>query len=726
MIVELAHLLLFVAFGASVLQAALSAMSSWNTPALAFESPSLDMPILKTAERAALASVFACILAYAGLTYAFVRSDFSVRLVYEHSHLDKPLLYKITGVWGNHEGSLLLWCLILALCTALLLLAKSRVLPALWTRALSVQGGLFAVFTAFSLLTSNSFARMMPIPLDGQGLNPVLQDPALAIHPPLLYMGYVGFSVCFSLAVAGLWHGKIDSAWAKAMRPWAIGAWSMLTAGISLGSWWAYYELGWGGWWFWDPVENAALLPWLSGTALVHSILVLEKRGAFPKWTVLLAIITFLMSMLGTFLVRSGILTSVHAFANDPERGLMLLGIVAVLGGVALWLFAVRAKDLPDETRFFWLSRDSGLVFNNYFLCLLTLIVMLGTLYPIWASTTGRALSIGPTFFHATAIPIALVLLAFMAIAPLLGWKKQSVQKVPKNMIPATAAAITGGLLWVLLMNKVTPIGLGGWVMGCWLLGGTLAIPLRNRATTWANVALWLGHSGLAIAVLGMTAAATLTREEILILYPNQSATFGAYDVSLKSTELVKGQNYVADQANIEILPRAKSGHISAILPAYAGYTPVVLHPQRRWYPIAGMQTSEVSMNPSVFGDSYAVLGSADDPAGSGGGAPQFFADSNAVKNAPRTIRLSVHPLVGWIWFGAAVMALGGLCALVDSLRKLSAKPKSKASPELTADILSKMPIASVTSAIVLPSVMPPLPNLEGDITGNVTEDKPC
>src|SRR6187399_2101619 len=415
MIIELGHFALILALGVALVQMALPAWGARTG----------DARLMGTAEPAALAQLTLIAFAFLALTHAYVTSDFSVETVWANSHSAKPMLYKISGVWGNHEGSMLLWALILALFGAAVAVFGSNLPDSLRARVLGVQALIGVGFLAFLLFTSNPFERLSPAPADGNGLNPLLQDPGLAFHPPLLYLGYVGFSVTYAFAIAALLEGRVDPAWARWVRPWTLAAWCFLTLGIALGSWWAYYILGWGGFWFWDPVENASLMPWLAGTALLHSAIVVEKRDALKSWTVLLAILAFSLSLLGTFLVRSGVLTSVHAFAQDPARGMFILGFLILITGGGLALYAWRAPQLGSNALFQPISREGALILNNLLLCTLAATVLLGTLYPLFLDlVTGNKVSVGPPFFNATFVPICAPLFAALCVGPLLNWKR--------------------------------------------------------------------------------------------------------------------------------------------------------------------------------------------------------------------------------------------------------------------------------------------------------------
>ena len=587
-------------------------------------------------------------LSMAALVHAYVTSDFSLLNVYQNSHSDKPLLYKLTGAWSNHEGSMLLWVFTLAVCAAAVALFSGNLPPALQARVLSVQGMIGVGFLLFILFTSNPFARNFPVPLNGRGLNPVLQDPGLAFHPPFLYLGYVGFSVAFAFAVAALIEGKVDAAWARWVRPWTLASWCALTIGIAMGSWWAYYTLGWGGWWFWDPVENASFMPWLLGTALIHSSIVVEKRDTLKAWTVLLAILTFSLSLVGTFLVRSGVLTSVHAFATDPARGMfILLLLVAAIGG-SLVLFAIRAPALRGGGLFAPLSREGSLVLNNLLLSCGCATVFLGTLYPLFLDAVGGPkLSVGFPFFNATFAPLMVPLVIAVGIGPMLAWKRGDLLGALQRLWVAYLA--TGlVILTMLYVTQGGPIlailGLG---LAAWLFTAVLVefaervrlfrIPLGQsvrRAIQLPRSAygMTFAHLGLAVSVAGFAASA-FDREAIEVLRPGDSLQLAGYTVQLERVERRQGANFTADEAVI----RVTSGDRFV----------AELRPQRKFFPVQQQTTADTAIRTNFLADLYVALGDAD-------GAGNW------------TIRAYWKPLVPWIWIGAVIMAFGGVVSLSD------------------------------------------------------------
>jgi cytochrome c-type biogenesis protein CcmF len=600
-------------------------------------------------------------LAMAALMHAYVTSDFSVLNVVQNSHTDKPLLYKITGVWGNHEGSMLLWVFMLALCGAAVALFSNNLPPALRARVLAVQGMIGVGFLGFILLTSNPFIRVLNPPENGNGLNPVLQDPGLAFHPPFLYLGYVGFSVSFAFAVAALIEGRVDAAWGRWVRPWALASWCALTVGIAMGSWWAYYTLGWGGWWFWDPVENASFMPWLVGTALIHSAIVVEKRDALKSWTVLLAIITFSLSLVGTFLVRSGVLTSVHAFAVDPARGtFILLLLVAAIGG-SLTLYAVRAPSLKGGGLFAPVSREGALVLNNLLLATCAATVLLGTLYPLFLDVIGGdKLSVGPPYFNKTFVPLMVPVMLAVAVGPLLAWKRGDLLGALQRLWVALLAAILVTLVALYLTYGGPVLAVLGLGLAAWTATGAVvewaervrlfrSAPQESwrRARTLPRSAygMTIAHVGLAISVAGIAASA-YSVEQLAVVKIGGSVPLAAYRLTLDKVEHVPGPNFSADQATVTI----RRG--DAVV--------TVLRPQRRFFPLQQQTTAETAIRSSPIADLYVTLG---EPASDGGW----------------TIRAYWKPMVSWIWLGALVMAFGGGVSLSDRRWRVGVAARSRA-----------------------------------------------
>ncbi len=652
MIPELGHYALVLALFAAGVQAILGLLGAKRRDAYW---------VLATGPAASTQFLFVAI-AFLALIHAFVVSDFSVLTVAKYSHSAKPLLYKITGVWGNHEGSMLLWVLILAIFGQSLVAFGKELSHTLRARVLGVQGCLSTGFLFFILFTSNPFLRLDPAPMDGQGLNPLLQDPGLAFHPPFLYLGYVGFSVAFAFAIAGLLEGRIDSAWARRVRPWVLTAWAFLTIGIALGSWWAYYELGWGGFWFWDPVENASLLPWLAGTALLHSVSVVEKRESLKSWVVLLAILAFSLSLIGTFLVRSGVLVSVHAFATDPTRGIFILALLTLAIGGSLALFAMRAPKLKPVGNFEPLSREGGLLLNNMLLVTAAASVFLGTLYPlILEAVSDEKVSVGPPFFNATVLPLFLPLVFAMGIGPYLPWKRADLVAVLRRLWAAALAAfVVAGATAALYSGKsllaLLGVGLAAWLFSSNLVllaervklfrsgpSGSLA---RLHALPLSFFGMFVAHMGIAVLLAGITASTLWRTEEIRAMQAGDEVSIAGYQVRFEGAERLSGPNYLSDRGTFRVTREGK-----AI---------VSLTPERRYYPVEGRWTTEAAIHTTWLADLYAVLGERPDGEG------------------PWAVRLYHNPLVPWIWIGAILAALGGGLSLADRRYRVKDGPKIK------------------------------------------------
>ena len=572
-------------------------------------------------------------LAMAALLLLFVRTDLSVALVAQNSHSAKPFIYKLAGTWGNHEGSMLLWVTVLSGSGAALALFLRQLSARSKIAALGAQGALALGFYGFLLFASNPFARLDPAPLEGRGLNPLLQDPGLAFHPPTLYLGYVGLSVAFSLAVGALISGEVDRALARAMRPWVLASWVLLTLGITAGSYWAYYELGWGGWWFWDPVENASLMPWLAATALLHSVGVLAARGALRAWTMMLAVIAFSMSMVGTFLVRSGVLTSVHSFAVDPQRGMYLLALLAIYVGAAFLLFGLRSAVLKEGEPFELVSRETGLVVNNLLLSVILGTVFVGTLYPLFVeAATGEQLSVGPPYFNAVAGPLTLLLVLAVAVGPLLAWRRQRRPVLRKLMIPA-GIALTVLAATLLLGSNMALLPRLGLVFAAGLAAASLLPlvgrnPLRAPLTTWGMV---VAHFGIAVAMAGMAADSAFTREKLAAARPGDMLGVGPWLVQLRSVTPTAGPNWTAFEAELR---------------ASRGKGVRVMKPQTRFFSDPPTETNEAAIDTFRDGQLYTVLGKPD-------------ADGRW------QLRLWWKPYVTLIWLGGALIALGGILSLV-------------------------------------------------------------
>jgi len=599
-------------------------------------------------------------ISFAALTYGYVVSDFSILNVAQNSHSAKPLLYKITGVWANHEGSMLLWVLILSLFGAALASFGGNLPPSLRARAIGVQGLVGIAFLTFILFTSNPFERVDPAPFNGSGLNPLLQDPGLAFHPPFLYLGYVGFSVAFSFAIAALLEGRVDPAWARWVRPWTLAAWSFLTLGIALGSWWAYYELGWGGWWFWDPVENASFMPWLAGTALLHSAIVVEKRDALKSWTVLLAIITFSLSLIGAFLVRSGVLTSVHAFATDPKRGLYILGILIVAIGGSLALYAWRAPALRATGSFKPVSREGAMVLNNLLLTTATATVFIGTLYPLVLDALGGGkISVGAPYFNATFVPIMTPLVIAMALGPILSWKRGDIWRAFGRLKLALVAALGAVALSLWLDSARDILAAFGMALAAWLFVATLAelagrIKLgrvgpaeslrRALGVPRAAYGMTIAHLGMAVVVAGITASSAWQSEVIRYMSPGQSALVAGYTFRFDGVSKGQGPNYTAELGTFSV---TRGGRGVATLVA-----------EKRFYPVQRRNTTEAAIHTTWLSDLYAVIGDAK-------GKDSF------------AVRLYHNPLVPWIWLGAMIMFVGGGVSLSDRRHRIGAPRRS-------------------------------------------------
>jgi cytochrome c-type biogenesis protein CcmF len=648
MIIELGHFALILALAAALIQGSLPMIGAARG----------DAAWMALARPAAFAQLFFVVFAFCALTHAYVTSDFSVANVVANSHSAKPLLYKITGVWGNHEGSMLLWILILALFGSAVAAFGGNLPPSLRARVLGVQAWIGIGFLAFTLFTSNPFLRVFPAPFDGEDLNPLLQDPGLAFHPPMLYAGYVGFSMAFSFAIAALIEGKVDAAWARWVRPWTLLAWAFLTGGIALGSWWAYYELGWGGWWFWDPVENVSFMPWLLGTALLHSALVVEKRNALKTWTILLAILTFSLSLIGTFIVRSGVLTSVHAFATDPERGFFILVLLALAIGGSLTLFAIRAPSLKSGGLFAPISREGAMVINNLFLAAACAAVFLGTLYPLFLEllTDGeQKVSVGPPFFNATFAPLMVPLVFLMAIGPLLPWKRADLAGALARLKLAALAAVAAALLaWYVSAGgpilAVAALGLAAWLFVGTLVEWADRVKLfrvapgeswrRARSLPRAAHGMTLAHAGLAVVMAGAIGSSVWKSEVVTNLRPGETVAIAGYDLRFEGVERHAGPNYSADRAAFTV---TRDGEAIA-----------VMFPEKRVYAVRAMPTTEAAIRTTLLADLYAVIGDAD---GQGGW----------------TVRVYYEPLVPWIWVGCLVMVAGGLTSLSDRRLRVGA-----------------------------------------------------
>jgi len=655
MIAELGHFALVLALMLALVQSSVPFAGALSG----------DARLVATATPTALVQFVLVAIAFAALTYAYVASDFSLLNVFENSHSEKPLLYKVTGVWGNHEGSMLLWVLILTLFGALVAAFGGNLPDKLKALVLSVQAWIAAAFFLFILTTSNPFARLHPAPIEGRDLNPILQDIGLAVHPPLLYLGYVGCSIAFAFAVAALIEGRIDAAWARWARPWTLAAWLFLTVGIAMGSYWAYYELGWGGFWFWDPVENASLMPWLATTALLHSAIVMEKRNALKIWTVLLAILAFSLSLIGTFLVRSGVLTSVHTFASDPTRGIFILAILCVFIGGALALFAFRAGALQPGGVFAPISREGALILNNIFLTAAAATVIVGTLYPLaLEALTGARISVGAPFFNLTFVPLIVPLLIIVPFGPFLAWKRGDLVAAAERLVLAFGIAVVAAIVAAALTGVKSALSLFGVWLGVWLVAGALSeLAFRVRlgsvsvgeslrrlaALPRSAVGTTLAHAGVGVTVLGVVVASTWGSELIRSMKPGDTAEIAGYTLALDGFQPVTGPNYQETAVRFTV--------------SRGGRAVAEMAPSKRAFATREMTTTEAAISTFGFSQLYVSLGEID-------------ADGTT------TVRAYWKPLVTLIWLGPIVMALGGLLSLSDRRLRVGApRPARRVRP---------------------------------------------
>jgi cytochrome c-type biogenesis protein CcmF len=659
MIPELGHYALMLALGLALIQGIMPIVGTRTN----------DPVLMSIAAPAALAQFVFVAIAFLALAECYVASDFSVFNVYENSNSAMPLIYRLTSIWGNHEGSMMLWVSILAFFGALVALFGTNLPATLKANALAVQAWIAAAFHLFILVTSNPFLRVANAPFEGRDLNPILQDPGLAFHPPMLYLGYVGFSIAFSFAIAALIEGRIDAAWARWVRPWVLGAWMCLTLGIAGGSYWAYYELGWGGFWFWDPVENASLMPWLAGTALLHSAVVMEKRGALKVWTILLAIIAFSLSLIGTFLVRSGVLTSVHAFATDPTRGIFILAILVAFIGGALALYAWRAPLLKQGGLFAPISREGALVFNNLFLTSACATVFVGTLYPLaLEALTGDKISVGPPFFNATFGPLFIPLMLVMPFGPLLGWKRGDILGAAQRLLAAAVlAAVAVAAAFAIEHGGpvLAPFGVG---IAVFVMAGavtdiaerTMILRLPMRATLMRAVGLprsvWgtaFAHFGIGMSLLGIVAVTAWGSERIVAVKPGETVDISHYRLTFDGVFNRPGPNY-----------RDVVGHFT--VRRMSGDVIGAMEPSRRTFPARNMATTEAALMSRGFSQLYLSLG-----------------DPNPDGTVP--VRLFFKPQVLMIWFGAVIMFLGGGLSLSDRRLRVGAPRPAKAKAALQA-----------------------------------------
>ncbi|MBP6499880.1 MAG: heme lyase CcmF/NrfE family subunit [Thauera sp.] len=646
MIPELGHFALILALVLSLVQAVVPLVGARRN----------SMALMAVGRPAAQGQFFFILFSYVCLTWAFITSDFSVQLAASNSHAETPVMYKITGVWGNHEGSLLLWAMSLSLWTVAVTVFSRHLPDAFLARVLGVLGMVSAGFISFTLVTSNPFERLLPGVAEGRDLNPLLQDPGMIIHPPLLYMGYVGFSVAFAFAIAALMSGRLDAAWARWSRPWTTVAWVFLTAGIAVGSGWAYYELGWGGWWFWDPVENASFMPWLLGTALIHSLAVTEKRGAFRSWTVLLAIGAFSLSLLGTFLVRSGVITSVHAFATDPKRGLYILALLVIVIGCSLFLYAMRAPRLAGGGSFGFVSRETALLGNNVLLTVASASVLLGTLYPLFldALNLGK-ISVGPPYFEAVFVPLMTPVVVLMMFGPFLRWKDDDFVAAVRKVAPAFIASVLIGFGVAWAVDHVTWRTVLGLALSAWVVLASiqlLVVRLKERAGASAGSRLrsitaswwgmWLAHFGVGIFIIGVTLVGSLDQNIDVKMKEGQRAELAGYTFLFRGALDADGPNYDAARGIIEL---SRDGRALG-----------TLTPEKRVYRAQGMPMTEASLDIGVFRDVYVSLG-------------------EQLPDGAWIVSLYYKPFISWIWMGCLLMGLGGVFAASDRrYRRLAAR----------------------------------------------------
>ncbi len=607
-----------------------------------------DVRLMSVARPAAAAQFLVMLTAFACLVTAFVGNDFSVLYVAQNSNSMLPMFYKVTAVWGGHEGSMLLWVFILSVWTVAVAAFSQRLPLQTVANALGVMGLITVGFVLFLLLTSNPFERLLPAAVDGRDLNPLLQDPGMAIHPPLLYIGYVGFAVAFAFAISALISGRLDAAWARWSRPWTTVAWLFLTLGIAIGSWWAYYELGWGGWWFWDPVENASFMPWLIGTALIHSLAVTEKRGGFKNWTVLLAIMAFSLSLLGTFLVRSGVLTSVHAFATDPKRGVFILGFLVAVIGISLLLYAWRAPSVGLGGKFELWSRETFLLVNNVLLVVAAGAVFLGTLYPLFLDALGLGkVSVGPPYFEAVFFPLMAPLVLLMGLGPFARWKQARFIDFWPHLRWAVGFALLAAIALPLQLGRWAPVLAFGLLLGFWAIassvtvlvehlrerGGNASIGQRLASVPLAKWGMLLAHVGIGVFILGVSMVKGYETASEVKMQPGEKALAGGYEFQLMAIGEVRGPNYVAARATVNV--------------SRDGKPVTVMHPEKRMYLVQKMPMTEAAIDTNVFRDLYVSLG-------------------EPVDNVSWIVRVQHKPLVSWIWVGCLLMALGGVLAASD------------------------------------------------------------
>jgi len=583
--------------------------------------------------------LFCALISFFSLMYSYVVSDFSVMNVFQNSHTTKPLMYKVSAVWGNHEGSMLLWMLVLTIFNYFIFKLYNQKNSIFISKALETQAFIIIGFLLFTLLTSNPFERILPAQPNGLGFNPILQDPALAIHPPLLYIGYVGFSAAFSLSIATLsLRNNEKIPWYIYMKPFVIASWTFLTIGIAFGSVWAYYELGWGGWWFWDPVENASFMPWLLGTALLHSLIIVEKKKSLQSWVLLLSILAFLLSVVGTFLVRSGILTSVHTFALDPSRGIYILAFTALLGGYSLILFGLKSKIYLKNNYFSFLSKEGSILVNNILMVIVCATVFLGTVYPLLVEAfTKNKISVGEPYYNSTVVPIMIPAILIMGIGPILSWGRQDALKTLKNIFPSILLTAIITVFTFLFYQSYSLIGIVGVILAFWIISNNLIILFKKIANRSSSMII--AHLGIGLLILGITGSSVWQEEKITRMKINNEAKINKYNIFFKEINEIRGPNYVALQGNF-LVSDDKKNIIAK------------LKPENRFYPITNNFTTEASIHTNLLRDLYIVLG-----------------DGNP--NDGWVVRIYYNPLVIWIWIGALAIFLGGIVSMANNLKKL-------------------------------------------------------
>ncbi len=672
MIPEIGQIALILALMLAVTQASLPLIGAarGNSQLIALARPTAQAQFIFVA------------IAFCCLAYSFINNDFSVLNVATNSNSQLPLHYRLAATWGSHEGSLLLWVFMLTIWMVAVTLFSNHLPKEMVARVLAVMAVISTGFLLFMLLTSNPFQRLLPVPPDGKDLNPLLQDPAMVAHPPMLYMGYVGMCVAFAFAVSALIGGRLDATWARWSRPWTTVAWMFLTCGIALGSFWAYYELGWGGWWFWDPVENASFMPWLVGTALIHSLAVTEKRGGFKSWTVLLAIAAFSLSLLGTFLVRSGVLTSVHAFATDPKRGIFILGFLTVVIGGSLALYAWRAKQVGLGSKFEVLSRESLLLTNNVLLITAAGSVLLGTLYPLFVDALNLGkLSVGPPYFNSVFVPLMAPAAFLIGVGPIARWKQAKIPELAVRLRLAFGLSLVTAIL--------LPFVIGGWkwraslglLLFCWIVATSLqnlwsrvhsqsgesSLLNRIKATSRSYYGMHLAHIGVAVFIAGVTVVTSYQTEKDVKMNIGDTVSVGGYEFRLSNLAQYQGPNYQAVRADMEV---SRNG------------SPVgVMHPEKRAFTASGNATSETAIDRSIWRDLYLSLG-------------------DAVPGGGWTVRVYHKPLVNWIWGGALLMAIGGGFAVTDRRYAIAARKQVKETPSGKPEQISKVVTTAASTAV--------------------------